>query len=221
VGAVIASGTWKPGSALHIYGHVTLEWPNLARDAALLLLAWVSLRTTRAAVRQGNHFTWGPIREVAVLFAGIFITMIPAVLILEAGAHGAFSGLVSAVSEPWHYFWASGGLSSFLDNAPTYRTFSSLAVGAINSLHPGAGLSADDLLPLSGHDTGALLLTAVSAGSVFMGANTYIGNAPNFMVKAIAEEEGVPMPSFFGYMLRFVVPVLLPVFALATVLFFR
>jgi Na+/H+ antiporter NhaD/arsenite permease-like protein len=221
VAAVIASGTWRPESSLGVYGHVTLEWPNLARDAVLLLLAWASLRTTGAAVRQANHFTWGPIREVSVLFAGIFVTMIPAVLMLEAGTHGAMGGLVAAVSQPWHYFWASGGLSSFLDNAPTYRTFSSLAVGAVNSLHPGAGLSADDLLPLAGHGTGALFLTAVSAGSVFMGANTYIGNAPNFMVKAIAEEEGVPMPSFFGYVLRFVVPALLPVFALATWLFFR
>ena len=126
------------------------------------------------------------------------------------------------VTKPWQYFWAAGALSSFLDNAPTYLTFSSLAVGVVNTMLPIPTplLTADNLAPLSVHPVGQLLLVAIACGSVFMGANTYIGNGPNFMVKAIAEENGVKMPSFFGYMI-WSIAILIPLFVLVTFLFFR
>ncbi len=169
-------------------------------------LVLASLKLTSKEVRAANRFGWGPIVEVAVLFVGIFITMIPAVQYLDhAGRTGAI-----ALHEPWQFFWASGVLSSFLDNAPTYKTFASLAVGV---------LQLDGLRALSEHAAGSALLAAVSCGSVFMGANTYIGNGPNFMVKAIAEEGGVKMPSFFGYM-AWSFGILVPIFVLVTFLFF-
>ncbi len=170
-------------------------WREIAMAAAAVVSAW----KTPARVREANEFTWHPIEEVAILFAGIFATMIPALLILKA--RGAELGVVT----PAHFFWATGALSSFLDNAPTYLTFFSLAQG-VGGTHTVAGVSAP-------------LLQAIGAGAVFMGANSYIGNAPNFMVKAIAEESGVRMPSFFGYMAWSCV-ILLPVFALLTLLFF-
>jgi len=170
-------------------------WREMAMVAAAVVSAW----KTPAKVREENEFTWHPITEVAVLFAGIFATMIPALLILKA--RGAELGVVT----PAHFFWATGALSSFLDNAPTYLVFFSLAQG-VGGTQTVAGVSAP-------------LLQAISAGAVFMGANSYIGNAPNFMVKAIAEESGVRMPSFFGYM-AWSCGVLLPVFALLTLLFF-
>ncbi len=204
-----------------VYGHVVVERQNLARDLFLLLMGYLSLRTTAKAVRQRNEFSWGPIREVAILFAGIFITIIPALEILQAGVHGAMAGLIRAVREPAHYFWASGGLSSFLDNAPTYLTFFNTALGSL-------GVPESAVPGMLGHVAGVAAnpefirdLTAISAGSVFMGANTYIGNAPNFMVKSIAEEAGVPMPSFFGYMFRYSIPFLIPTFIVITLLFFR
>jgi Na+/H+ antiporter NhaD/arsenite permease-like protein len=204
-----------------VYGHVVVERQNLARDLFLLLMGYLSLRTTTKAVRQRNEFSWGPIREVAILFAGIFITIIPALEILQAGVHGAMAGLIRAVREPAHYFWASGGLSSFLDNAPTYLTFFNTALGSL-------GVPESAVPGMLGHVAGVAAnpefirdLTAISAGSVFMGANTYIGNAPNFMVKSIAEEAGVPMPSFFGYMFRYSIPFLIPTFIVITLLFFR
>jgi Na+/H+ antiporter NhaD/arsenite permease-like protein len=163
--------------------------------AAAVVSAW----KTPAKVREANEFTWHPIGEVAVLFAGIFATMIPALLILKA--RGAELGVVT----PAHFFWATGALSSFLDNAPTYLTFFSLAQG-VGGAQTVAGVSAP-------------LLQAIGAGAVFMGANSYIGNAPNFMVKAIAEEAGVRMPSFFGYM-AWSCGILLPIFALLTLIFF-
>ena len=169
------------------------------REAAMVAAAVVSAWKTPAKVREENEFTWYPIEEVAILFAGIFATMIPALLILKA--RGAELGVVS----PAHFFWATGALSSFLDNAPTYLTFFSLAQG-IGGTHTVAGVSAP-------------LLQAISAGAVFMGANSYIGNAPNFMVKAIAEEAGVRMPSFFGYM-AWSCGILLPIFFLLTLVFF-
>jgi len=173
--------------------------PSPWREMAMVAAAAVSVWKTPAVVREENEFTWYPIEEVAVLFAGIFATIIPAVLILKA--RGAELGVVS----PAHFFWATGVLSSFLDNAPTYLAFFSLAQG-MGGANTVAGVSAP-------------LLQAISAGAVFMGANSYIGNAPNFMVKAIAEEAGVRMPSFFGYM-AWSCGILLPIFFLLTLLFF-
>ena len=163
--------------------------------AAAVLSAWLTPRATRAE----NGFPWHPIKEVAILFAAIFATMIPALLILKS--RGGELGLV----QPWHFFWVAGALSSFLDNAPTYLTFFSIAQG----MGDGSGVA--------GVAPG--LLAAISAGSVFMGANSYIGNAPNFMVKAIAEESGMRMPSFFGYM-AWSCAVLLPTFVLVSLIFF-
>jgi Na+/H+ antiporter NhaD/arsenite permease-like protein len=173
--------------------------PTPWREMAMVAAAVVSVWKTPAKVREENEFTWYPIEEVAILFAGIFATMIPALLILKA--RGAELG----VATPAHFFWATGALSSFLDNAPTYLTFFSLAQG-VGGAQTVAGVSAP-------------LLQAISAGAVFMGANSYIGNAPNFMVKAIAEEAGVRMPSFFGYM-AWSCGILLPIFFLLTLIFF-
>jgi Na+/H+ antiporter NhaD/arsenite permease-like protein len=183
----------------------TLDLPLLAQDAGILAIAALSLLTTPKELRPENGFTWSPILEVAALFAGIFATMIPALAILNARA--AELGL----HEPWHYFWASGALSSFLDNAPTYLAFASVASGAV-------GTSANDLGQLLLTDRGAALLAAISMGSVLMGANTYIGNGPNFMVKAIAEQAGVRMPGFFGY-LAYSGSILIPLFVVMTFVF--
>lgn len=206
--AVLMSGTWNPGVELSVFG-VSVELQNLARDALLLVIAFASLKLTEAQTRADNGFTWGPIAEVAKLFAGIFVTIIPAIAILRAGTDGALGGLVSLASNAdgspnnVMYFWLTGVLSSFLDNAPTYLVFFNMASGDAATL----------MGPL------ATTLLAISAGAVFMGANSYIGNAPNFMVKAIAEEMSVKMPSFFGYMV-WSSAILLPCFALVTLLFF-
>ena len=170
------------------------------REAVIVGLAGASYFLTDMELRKGNRFTFQPILEVAALFAGIFVTMLPALDLLRA--RGAELG----VREPWQFFWASGALSSFLDNAPTYLTFLALAKG----------------LRLSPEVVGVpqQILAAISLGAVFMGANSYIGNGPNFMVRAIAEERGVKMPSFGGYML-YSSAVLLPIFVLVTVVFFR
>jgi Na+/H+ antiporter NhaD/arsenite permease-like protein len=177
-------------------------------------MASLSLVTTRKEARAANQFGWAPILEVAAIFLGIFVTMVPALKILES------KGAALGVTEPWQYFWATGALSSFLDNAPTYLTFASLAVGAVNDMDPGANLSADHLGGLVVHPVGSMFLIAISCGAVFMGANTYIGNGPNFMVKAIAEASGVRMPSFFRYMLWSGL-ILLPLFVVVTLIFFR
>jgi Na+/H+ antiporter NhaD/arsenite permease-like protein len=169
------------------------------REATLVVLAAVSLWRTPTAIRRANRFTSYPIVEVAVLFLGIFLTMIPALEILRLRGHEL------GVGQPWQFFWATGALSSFLDNAPTYLTFLALA--------QGLGL-ANEVVGIP-----HVVLAAISLGSVSMGANTYIGNAPNFMVKSIAEEAGVKMPSFFGYML-YSGAVLLPLFVVVTFLFF-
>ena len=209
IAAVLLSGVWKPGISVTI-NHVEIELQNVVRDLLLLAIAWVSWHFTQREIREGNGFTWGPIAEVAKLFAGIFITIIPAIAILKAGTSGALAPLVRLVTDSQGqpinamYFWLAGGLSSFLDNAPTYLVFFNLAGG-----------NAEQLMgPL------ATTLLAISAGAVFMGANTYIGNAPNFMVKAIAEERGVKMPSFFGYML-WSGAILIPCFVLVTLVLFR
>ncbi|MFL5404425.1 MAG: sodium:proton antiporter [Myxococcales bacterium] len=177
----------------------------LVQDAGLLLVLLLSWATTPAGLRTENGFTWHPIVEVAALFAGIFASMIPALAILNA--RGAELGL----DRPWHYFWASGALSSFLDNAPTYLTFASAASGKV-------GTDASNLADLVAHHQGAALLAAISLGSVLMGANTYIGNGPNFMVKAIVEQSGVRMPGFFGYM-GYSGAILLPLFVAVTWIF--
>ena len=206
---VLASGLWKPGLTAIVYG-TTLELQNVLRDAALLGIAWASWRLTPAAVRRAHHFTWGPIVEVAKLFAGIFLTIIPAIAMLRAGDGGAFAPFVSLVTgadgrpDDRLYFLLTGALSSFLDNAPTYLVFFNLAGG-----DPAVLMGAQ-----------ATTLAAISAGAVFMGANTYIGNAPNFMVKAIAESRGVRMPSFFAF-LGWALLALTPIYVLMVMIFFR
>jgi Na+/H+ antiporter NhaD/arsenite permease-like protein len=185
---------------------------NLTRDVLIFAIAIVSFKITPEEAHKKNEFTFAPIKEVAVLFAGIFVTMIPALLILQA--RGASFG----ISQPWQFFWLTGSLSSFLDNAPTYLTFASLAQGVIaGSDH----VVFADLHEFLLHSPAAeRLLQAISLGAVFMGANTYIGNGPNFMVRSIVQERGVNMPSFFGYML-YSVGILVPVFILVTLIFFR
>jgi Na+/H+ antiporter NhaD/arsenite permease-like protein len=181
------------------------------REVILVALALISVRFGPAGPRASNHFAWAPIVEVAVLFAGIFATMIPALQLLQA------EGGSIGVTQPWAYFWASGGLSSFLDNAPTYLVFTSLAQGQVGVATVGA-LTSTQIVPGLGL-TPADLLAAVSCGAVMMGANSYIGNAPNFAVKAIAEHSGLRMPSFFGFML-YSLAVLIPIFLIVTAVFF-
>jgi Na+/H+ antiporter NhaD/arsenite permease-like protein len=191
----LLNAAWLAGVVLAV-AFLHAPW----REGAIVALAAVSFKTTPARIRRANAFSAGPMIEVAVLFAGIFLTMIPALEILR------LRGSELGVREPWQFFWASGSLSSFLDNAPTYLTFLAL----------GQGLR----LPADIVGVPASILVAISVGSVAMGANTYIGNAPNFMVKAIAEEAGVKMPSFFGYML-YSGAVLIPLFVIVTLVFFR
>ncbi len=208
VGAVLMSGLWRPEVSFRVL-EVEVELQNLVRDLLLLLLAGISWVITPMETREANEFSWFPIQEVAKLFAGIFVTIIPTIAILRAGTEGALAPVVALVTdasgEPVNamYFWATGILSSFLDNAPTYLVFFNTAGGDAEIL---TGPLANTLL-------------AISAGAVFMGANTYIGNAPNFMVRAIAEESGVRMPSFFGYMAWSGI-VLLPLFVLVTLIWF-
>jgi len=208
---------------VHVVGAVNLLWlggvvavlllsgsvrlPPGAQEGGMLLMAALSWATTPRALRKENEFTWGPITEVAVVFAGIFATMVPALEILNA------RGGELGPRAPWHFFWASGALSSFLDNAPTYLTFASTASGLL-------GTDGTKLGELLGASQGPPLLAAISLGSVLMGANTYIGNGPNFMVRAIAEQSGVRMPSFFGYM-AYSGTILIPLFVAVTFVFLR
>jgi len=217
VGMVLMSGYWKAGH-LTVMG-VEMEYQNMLRDVMIVVMGLLSLRFTPWSLREANEFGWVPIVEVAKLFAGIFMTIIPAIAILKAGSGGALAGLLAVVNQPAHYFWASGGLSSFLDNAPTYLTFFNMALGKIG-LTEAAVPGALNTAATSANPVFIGYLKAISAGSVFMGANTYIGNAPNFMVKSIAEEAGVAMPSFFGYMIKYSIPFLIPVFILVTYIFF-
>lgn len=208
IGAILLSALWKPGISFDVLGtHV--ELPSIAREVILIALALISLAITPAYIRERNGFDWEPIREVAKLFAAIFLTIIPVIAILKAGSAGPMAGLVDLVTNDeggpvnaW-YFWLTGALSSFLDNAPTYLVFFNLAGG-----------DAEHLM-----NEYRVTLEAISAGAVFMGAMTYIGNAPNFMVLAIAKSRGVAMPSFFGYM-AWSATFLLPCFALLTWLYF-
>jgi Na+/H+ antiporter NhaD/arsenite permease-like protein len=208
VALVLISGLWKPGIEFDVFGtHVALQ--NAVRDVLLVAVSLLSLALTPKSARAGNAFNWAPIEEVAKLFAAIFITIAPVIMILRAGADGAFAGIVHMVTDASGkpidiaYFWATGLLSSFLDNAPTYLVFFNLAGGDAPTLMT----------------TGASTLAAISAGAVFMGANSYIGNAPNFMVKAIAESRGIVMPGFFAY-LGWSAVILLPLFLLTGWLFF-
>ena len=202
IAAILGSAVWKPGVAFDVYG-TRLELQNILRDAALLLIAVLSLVLTPNEHREANGFTWEPIAEVAILFAGIFICIIPVLAVLDAGRNGAFAWMVDLVTDAGGaprdlaYYWLTGVLSAFLDNAPTYLVFFELAGGDAREL----------MGPL------AAKLKAISMGAVYMGALTYIGNAPNFMVYAIAVERGIKMPSFFGYM-AWAAVVLLPVLAL-------
>jgi Na+/H+ antiporter NhaD/arsenite permease-like protein len=217
LGAVLMSGTWDVG-ATGIYG-VHVEHRNVARDLTILAMGLLSVYTTRRYIREDNGFSWHAIREVGFLFFGIFMTIIPVLMILRAGADGAMGPLIVMVTEPWHYFWMTGALSSFLDNAPTYLTFFNLALGQFGLTEVEAGAILRGLSSSPVASPFALALQAVSCGAVFMGANSYIGNAPNFMVLSIAQENGVKMPSFFGYMAWSVV-VLIPSFLLVTWVFF-
>ena len=187
---------------------------GFVREGAMLLMVLLSIVTTRKGLRKENKFTMHPITEVAFLFIGIFITMIPALILLEA--HGKELGL----TENWHFFWATGSLSSFLDNAPTYVTFFTTATGMnMDQAAAIAGQAAPEGMMWAGSNLiNEKTLVAISLGAVFMGANTYIGNGPNFMVKAVAEESGVKMPSFFGYMLYSML-ILVPLFVLVTLVF--
>ena len=209
VGGVLLSGFWKPHIHINIY-HVHVELQNIVRDILLLSLTYFSWTMTPMQIREANEYTWFPIEEVGKLFAGIFVTIIPAIAILKAGTNGALASVVSSVSdssgEPinFMYFWLTGILSSFLDNAPTYLVFFNTAGG--------------DPSVLMGDMYQTLL--AISAGAVFMGANSYIGNAPNFMVKAIAESSDIKMPSFFGYIIKWSLPILVPLFIIVTWIFF-
>lgn len=208
IALVLMSGLWHLQITFDVLG-TQVELQNIVRDAALIIVTLLSLAWTPRAARAGNDFNWAPIEEVAKLFAGIFVTIVPVIMMLRAGQAGAFAGIVHLVNDPSGeprdimYFWATGLLSSFLDNAPTYLVFFNLPGGDAQTLMT----------------TGATTLAAISAGAVFMGANTYIGNAPNFMVKAMAQSRGVPMPSFFAYM-GWSGAMLLPLFALTGWLFF-
>jgi Na+/H+ antiporter NhaD/arsenite permease-like protein len=186
-----------------------LAWPAGAQEAAMAGVAVLSLAITKRTIRDRNHFTWGPIVEVAVLFLGIFLAMIPALRILNA--RSAELG----IDTPREFFWATGALSSFLDNAPTYLTFAAVASGLHGVAPEGRYLGQF----LASGPSAGLLLAAISCGAVMMGANTYIGNGPNFMVKAIAEKAGVRMPGFFGYM-GWSCAVLIPLFAIVTIVSF-
>ena len=209
VALVLMSGLWKSDVSFNVAG-TDVGLPGLVRDAGLLLIILISLKLTPTQVHADNQFGWGPMQEVAKLFAGIFLTIIPVIAMLKAGVNGPFGAVVSAVTNPdgspnvMMYFWISGLLSSFLDNAPTYLVFFNTAGGDAQVLMT----------------TLAPTLAAISAGAVFMGANSYIGNAPNLMVKAIAEDRGIKMPSFFGYM-AWSCCVLIPLFIVMTFIWFR
>jgi Na+/H+ antiporter NhaD/arsenite permease-like protein len=213
VGAVLMSGMLHLGEITVLGIHRPVA--HLLRDAILVTMGILSLRTTTRDIRIRNEFTWFPIQEVAYLFAGIFVTMIPVLLILKAGTGGALSFVIEAVQDPVHYFWITGGLSSFLDNAPTYLVFLNTALG---NFSPGMPEVEAIHSLIADHE---IFLRAIASGAVFMGANTYIGNAPNFMVRSIAEESGISMPSFFGYILKYSLVFLVPTFLIVTLIFFR
>ncbi|MBT8363876.1 MAG: sodium:proton antiporter [Deltaproteobacteria bacterium] len=212
VGSVLMSGMVDWGEVNTLGVHRALQ--DWSRDVLLIIMGVLSLVTTKVSLREDNDFTWFPIIEVAYLFIGIFITMIPCLLILKAGPHGGLAFLVNGVTQPFHYFWVTGTLSGFLDNAPTYLTFFNTALGSFY-----AGMAEADAVPLLMTEN-AVYLMAISSGAVFFGACSYIGNAPNFMVRSISEEAGTPMPSFFGYILRYSLVFLIPCFVVVNLVFF-
>jgi Na+/H+ antiporter NhaD/arsenite permease-like protein len=212
VGAVLMSGIVDWGDVTTLGIHRALQ--DWVRDGLLIGMGILSMVTTSITIREDNDFTWFPIIEVAYLFIGIFITMIPCLLILKAGLKGELAFLIQGVNRPVHYFWVTGALSAFLDNAPTYLTFFNTALGGFF-----AGMTEAEAVPLLMTDK-AIYLQAISTGAVFFGAVSYIGNAPNFMVRSIAEEAGTPMPSFFGYIIRFSLLFLIPIFGIVTLIFF-
>lgn len=198
---VLLSGLWNPSTSF-VLGGISLELQNIVRDGGLVLLALLSWLCTPFYIHHANHFSWEPLKEVCKLFFGIFITIIPVIAILGMGTKGVMAPLISLVEvgdQPQNamYFWLTGVLSSFLDNAPTYLVFFNMAGGDASVLMT----------------THSLTLVAISLGSVFMGAMTYIGNTPNFMIKSMAEIHNIPMPSFFGYMV-WSVSILVPLFLL-------
>ena len=208
-GLVLMSGVWKSQVSFDVAG-TAVGLPGIVRDVGLVIVTFISLRITAKSVHDSNQFSWAPMQEVAKLFIGIFLTIIPVIAMLKAGTNGPFGAIVSGITrpdgspDPAMYFWATGLLSSFLDNAPTYLVFFNTAGGDAKVLMT----------------TLAPTLAAISAGAVFMGANSYIGNAPNLMVKAVAEDRGVNMPSFFGYM-AWSVCVLIPLFVIMTFIWFK
>lgn len=198
---VLMSGIWDPGISVPVAG-AALELPKLISTLLLLAIVGVSLRFTAGRWRRANNFTWHAMGEVAILFAGIFLTIVPVLHLIAEGTEGPARPMIELLSGPAAYFWLTGVLSAFLDNAPTYLVFFSFAGG--------------DAAALAG--PGAKTLLGISMGAVYFGALTYIGNAPNFMVRAVAEAEGVRMPSFFLYLLWSSL-LLLPLFGLVTLLF--
>lgn len=191
------------GAGIHIYDEIVFSYSTIVEIVLILAAAFLSLKTTKKSIREANEFNYGPIEEVAKLFIGIFITMIPALALLKV--HGGQLG----IDQPWQIFWTTGALSAFLDNTPTYLVFlqTAGALGETVGISTSVGIVSQ------------LMLEAIAAGAVFMGAITYIGNAPNFMVKSIAEQNKIKMPSFFGYM-AWSVSILVPVFILDTIVFF-
>lgn len=210
--AVVVSGAWHPGKMSVLGVSIPIEF--MTRETFLLILGGLSLLTTSKAIHKANGFNWFPIKEVAYLFAGIFMTIVPALAMLNAGSEGALAFIMEALKTPAHYFWITGSLSSFLDNAPSYLTFFNAALGNFYAGIPHAEAVPRLIAEQEAH------LKAISVGAVFWGALTYIGNAPNFMVRSIAEEAGVKCPSFFGYMFKYSVPLLIPLFVIMTFVFF-
>ncbi len=212
VGAVLMSGVADLGEVSTFGVHRAVQ--DWLRDGLLVIFGIGSLLATPRILREENEFSWFPIIEVAYLFIGIFVTMIPCLLLLKAGPNGAFAFLINAVKEPIHYFWVTGLLSAFLDNAPTYLTFFNTALGSFY-----AGMTEAQAVPLLMTEK-AIYLQAISTGAVFFGACSYIGNAPNFMVRSIASEAGTAMPSFFGYIFKYSLIFLIPTFVVVSLIFF-
>lgn len=202
IGIVCAVAFVNPGTIPAMGAHDAPLYLKFLREIVLVLIIAASWFTTKQQIRKDNNYSWDPILEVAALFLGIFATMTPALLFLKANASSM------GLTEPWQFVYATGALSSFLDNAPTALAFHSVAQGLYPDVLPGfvAGIP-------------EILLKAISMGAVFFGAMTYIGNGPNFMVKAIAEQNKIEMPSFFGYMFKFSLIVLLPIYVITQLIF--
>jgi len=208
VGSVLMSGILNLGEITTLGIHRPVQ--DWLRDGLLIALGIGSLMVTPKSLKE----SWFPIIEVAYLFIGIFITMVPCLLLLKAGPKGEFAFLIEAVKEPFHYFWVTGMLSAFLDNAPTYLVFFNTALGSFYT-----DMAQSSAVPLLMTEN-AIYLKAISTGAVFFGACSYIGNAPNFMVRSIASEAGTPMPSFFGYILKYSLVFLIPTFVVVSFIFF-